>query len=75
MPGTRFYHVDKNGCREDVERILEEVEAGNIAAIFDNNPDELVELLETGSVTLKLPVGERGAVKDVVFTLGAWVQE
>lgn len=62
-------HIDKRGCLDDLETALEDAREGNICAIFDNNPDELVELLETGSVTLKTKVGT------FVFTLGAWEEK
>lgn len=59
-------HFDKRGCLDDLEAALEAAGEGNVAAIFDNNPAELVELLETGSVTLNTRVGK------FVFTLDAW---
>jgi len=61
-----FIHTDKRGCLDDLEAALEAADEGNVCAIFDNNPKELVELLETGSVTLNTKVGT------FVFTLGAW---
>lgn len=61
-----FTHVDKRGCLDDLERALEDAGEGDVAALFDNTPDLIVELLETGSVTLDTAVGR------FVFTLGAW---
>ena len=45
---------DSRGEFEEVVQMLDERKQCDLNAIFDNNADELIELLETGSVTLQL---------------------
>ena len=61
-----FRHIDKRGCLDDLESALQPTDE-SIATVFNDNPELLTELLETGSVTLDIP-----DVGKFVMTLGAW---